>query len=670
MRFLRPAALSALASFLGLAAAQTTTTAATATVTQALSQLTLSSDFEITNVPVTRTYDWTVATATGSPDGYYRPMLVVNGQYPGPTIEANDGDTIIINVQNDMSVGTTIHWHGLFQNSTPWMDGPAGITQCPIPAGSSFTYQFTINGQYGTYWWHAHASTQLADGIHGALIIHSPDDPLKRGVDYDEDQILIVADWYHDTSSVITSALLSSSGYHGSIAAPSPNSALINGQGIWDCATYGNSSTCFTQTPLEIQVVPNKKYRFRLINTAAHAMFWVSLDGHTFNVTEADDTGVYSESLEIQVVPNKKYRFRLINTAAHAMFWVSLDGHTFNVTEADDTGVYSEANSALHRLKFHNGQRYSVIVETSVGSVGDSYWMRAQMNTACLTTLPDDFANTTYAIVRYVEEDGTGASTTDPTTSDWTDVVSGAECIDLDTSSLTPIVAKDAPTTVVKRGMLQTGFAVSLDSAGNLDTGFEVNSTEFVDLVYQPVLHTIASGGTVNASNVASVVYDSAGAVDLIINNLDTAIDHPYHLHGMTFWIVGEGSGSLSLEEAESVSYNTTNPIRRDTHIIPASSWAVLRFEANNPGVWFMHCHIDWHLAEGFAAVIVVQPDAVAQMSIPSANTAMCSEIPDGLDVWSTSLGRRRRSLPDPETERLRRSRVMKAALDEKKRSA
>ncbi|CAE6467893.1 unnamed protein product, partial [Rhizoctonia solani] len=480
MRFLRPAALGALASFFGFAAAQTTT-AATATVTQALSQLTLSSDFEITDVPVTRTYDWTVATATGSPDGYYRPMLVVNGQYPGPTIEANDGDTIVINVQNDMSVGTTIHWHGLFQEGTPWMDGPAGIAQCPIPAGSSFTYQFTINGQYGTYWWHAHASTQLVDGLHGALIIHSPDDPLKRGVDYDEDQILVVADWYHDTSSVITSAL-SSAGYHGSIAAPSPNSALINGQGIWDCATYGNSSTCFTQTPLEIQVVPNKKYRFRLINTAAHAMFWVSLDGHTFNVTEADDTG-----------------------------------------------VYSEANSALHRLKFHNGQRYSVIVDTSVGSVGDSYWMRAEMNTACLTTLPDDFANTTYAIVRYVEEDGTGAGTTDPTTSDWTDVISGAECTDIDTSSLTPIVVKDAPTTVVKRGMLQTGFAVSLDSAGNLDTGFEVNATEFVDLVYQPILHTIASGGTVNASNVASVVYDSAGAVDLIINNLDTAIDHPYH---------------------------------------------------------------------------------------------------------------------------------------------
>ncbi|QRV98963.1 Multicopper oxidase [Ceratobasidium sp. AG-Ba] len=573
--------LAALAAFAlcRLSSAQSTTTTTSvsvASVTPVPNQLTLSSDFVITNVPATRTYDWVVATATGAPDGYYRPMLVVNGQYPGPLIEANEGDTIVVN------------------KGTPWMDGPAGITQCPIPAGSNFTYQFTVNGQYGTYWWHAHASTQLADGIHGPLIIHSPDDPLKRGVDYDEDQILMVADWYHDTSAVITAALVTSSGYHGSIAAPSPNSALINGKGTWDCATYGNSSTCFTQTPTEIQVLPNKKYRFRLINSAAHAMFWYSIDGHTQNVTEADDTG-----------------------------------------------VYSEANSALHRVKFHNGQRYSVIVDTSVGSVGDAYWMRAEMNTACLTVLPDDFANTTFAIMRYVDEIGSSTATTsDPTSSDWTDVL-GTECSDIDTASLVPIIVQDAPTTVVNRGILDTGFNLTQEADGTLEHGFDVNGTEFKDLVYQPVLYKVNQGQAVNNSNVMSVTYPDAGAVDLILNNLDTGIDHPYHLHGMTFWIVGEGSGNLTFEEAEVLTYNTTNPIRRDTHVIPAASWAVLRFEATNPGVWFMHCHIDWHLAEGFAAVIVVQPDAVKQMSIPASASDMCNDIPAGLTADSTSLGRR-----------------------------
>ncbi|KAG8775201.1 laccase, multicopper oxidase, benzenediol:oxygen oxidorectuctase [Ceratobasidium sp. 428] len=593
----RVSALVALALSFGLGLAQTTTTTSTtapaSTVTQALSQMTLSSDFVITNVPATRTYNWVVATATGAPDGYYRPMLVVNGQYPGPMIEANEGDTIVVNVQNDMSLGTTIHWHGMYQKGTPWMDGPAGITQCPIPAGSSFTYEFTIAGQYGTYWWHAHASTQLADGIHGPLIIHSPDDPLKRGVDFDEEQVLMIADWYHDTSAVITEALLSPSGYQGSIAAPSPNSALINGRGTWDCETYGNSSTCFTQTPNEIQVLPNKKYRFRLINSAAHAMFWYSIDSHTLNVTEADDTP-----------------------------------------------IFSQANSALHRLKFHDGQRYSAIVDTSIGSVGDAYWMRAEMNTACLTVLPTDFANTTYAIMRYVDEIGSStATTTDPTSSDWTDVL-GTECRDLDTASLVPIVAQDAPTTVVQRGLIDTAFTVAFVN-GTLDAGFAVNGTSFTDYVYQPILYRVNQGQAVNSSNVMSVTYTESGAVDLIINNLDTGIDHPYHLHGMSFWIVGEGSGMLTLAQAETLTYNTTNPIRRDTHVIPANTWAVLRFESTNPGVWFMHCHIDWHLAEGFAAVIVVQPDAVAQMTIPSTASDMCNNIPAGLTSDSTSLGRR-----------------------------
>ncbi|QRV84926.1 Multicopper oxidase [Ceratobasidium sp. AG-Ba] len=596
--------LAALAAFAlcRLSSAQSTTTttsASAASVTPVPNQLTLSSDFVITNVPATRTYDWVVATATGAPDGYYRPMLVVNGQYPGPLIEANEGDTIVVNVQNDMSVGTTIHWHGISQKGTPWMDGPAGITQCPIPAGSNFTYEFTVNGQYGTYWWHRRVARMHPLNWLMAYTDHSsstrPDDPLKRGVDYDEDQILMVADWYHDTSAVITAALVTSSGYHGSIAAPSPNSALINGRGTWDCATYGNSSTCFTQTPTEIQVLPNKKYRFRLINSAAHAMFWYSIDGHTQNVTEADDTG-----------------------------------------------VYSEANSALHRVKFHNGQRYSVIVDTSVGSVGDAYWMRAEMNTACLTVLPDDFANTTFAIMRYVDEIGSSTATTsDPTSSDWTDVL-GTECSDIDTASLVPIIVQDAPTTVVNRGILDTGFNLTQEADGTLEHGFDVNGTEFKDLVYQPVLYKVNQGQAVNNSNVMSVTYPDAGTVDLILNNLDTGIDHPYHLHGMTFWIVGEGSGNLTFEEAEALTYNTTNPIRRDTHVIPAGSWAVLRFEATNPGVWFMHCHIDWHLAEGFAAVIVVQPDAVTQMSIPPPPATWAHR---RLDFTWPSLSRSRRSV-------------------------
>ncbi|CCO32858.1 hypothetical protein BN14_06921 [Rhizoctonia solani AG-1 IB] len=170
-------------------------------------------------------------------------------------------------------MGTSVHWHGIFQEGTPWMDGPAGITQCPIPSGGSFTYKFKITGQYGTYWWHAHAGSQLSDGVHGALIVHSVNDPLKRGEHYDYDQIIIQGDWYHNTSAEIVKALDTPQGYQGSQAAPPPVSAMFNGYGTFNCKKFGTPQTCFTREPYELQVYPNKKYRLRIINTAAHGIY-------------------------------------------------------------------------------------------------------------------------------------------------------------------------------------------------------------------------------------------------------------------------------------------------------------------------------------------------------------------------------------------------------------
>ena len=63
--------------------------------------------------PQTRSYDFVVSQVQGAPDGVSKPMLVVNGMYPGPTIEANQGDRIIVNVTNTLENRTSIHWHGL-----------------------------------------------------------------------------------------------------------------------------------------------------------------------------------------------------------------------------------------------------------------------------------------------------------------------------------------------------------------------------------------------------------------------------------------------------------------------------------------------------------------------------------------------------------------------------
>lgn len=114
------------------------------------------------NTGIIRTYDFTISRGMLAPDGYLKPVLLVNGAFPGPTIEANWGDIIQVTVHNNITKdsigdaeGTALHWHGFLQTATPWEDGVPGVDQCPIAPGKSYTYQFKAE-LYGTTWYHSH----------------------------------------------------------------------------------------------------------------------------------------------------------------------------------------------------------------------------------------------------------------------------------------------------------------------------------------------------------------------------------------------------------------------------------------------------------------------------------------------------------------------------------
>ncbi|XP_057832948.1 laccase-3 [Cryptomeria japonica] len=105
-------------------------------------------------------------------------QVTVNGQLPGPTLYVRNGDTLNVVVYNKAQHNASIHWHGVRQIRTAWADGPGYITQCPIQPGGKFTYTFTIIGQEGTLWWHAHVSWLRAT-VHGAMVIRP-----KKGSSY------------------------------------------------------------------------------------------------------------------------------------------------------------------------------------------------------------------------------------------------------------------------------------------------------------------------------------------------------------------------------------------------------------------------------------------------------------------------------------------------------
>ncbi len=106
-----------------------------------------------------------------------------NGQSPGPTIEAVEGDRVRIFVTNKLPEHTTIHWHGQILPSG--MDGVGGLSQPHIPPGKTFVYEFELM-KSGTFMYHPHADemVQMAMGMMGFFVVH-PKDPAFMRVDRD-----------------------------------------------------------------------------------------------------------------------------------------------------------------------------------------------------------------------------------------------------------------------------------------------------------------------------------------------------------------------------------------------------------------------------------------------------------------------------------------------------
>ncbi|SPO37096.1 related to FET5 - multicopper oxidase [Pseudozyma flocculosa] len=526
--------------------------------------------------PKTHHFDWNIHYADGAPDGYAKRQIMINGQAPGPTIECNEGDEIVVMVHNHLDVGTGIHWHGMFQNSTPYMDGIPGFTQCPIPAGGSFEYRFRVQGQFGTYWYHSHEAVQYTDGLYGPLIVHSPNDPYQQGRDYDDEIIILLADNYHDYADKIVREMLSPAGYKGTPAAPSPQSALINGRGVFNCSMAEHKSRCADLKTPTRSVVPGKTYRLRIINGGSHAFNYVSIDGHMLDVIAADGTPIFKQS--------------------------------------------------VHRIPLHNGQRYDALVTMDVGEPGDSFLLRSFIETSCFAVVDpalDPTANLTLQYQFFPEE-----PVSSPVPRDWSDMnnSNNTGCVDFSDDLLTPLIPQTVPENKNPDGVGKfiTGFGFMNISSTQRVGRFFVNGTSYVNYINRPFLESVHRGGAINPAQITSMTFnDDVWVADIILVNTDV-IDHPYHLHGVESHIIGRGSGNLTVEEWKTKSFNTINPPRRDTIVVPQKTWAVLRVFSDNPGVWAMHCHIAFHLAGGFMGAVVIHPEAIKQLPYPSSVLDLC----------------------------------------------
>lgn len=227
----------------------------------------------------TREYFLEISNTTVAPDGVPRIGLTINGQMPGPLIEASWGDTLVVHLENKLqNNGTSIHFHGLRQLNTNEMDGVPSITQCALAPGEKMTYTF-VASNYGSTWYHSHFALQAYDGVFGPMIIHGP-----SSAEYDIDTgFAVLQDWNHQTAD---------EQYHfAETVGPAPkygprtlDTGLINGMNVWS----PDNGTTVTGKRFEMTFQPGKTHRIRVVNTAIQSTFKFHIDGHKFTVISAD----------------------------------------------------------------------------------------------------------------------------------------------------------------------------------------------------------------------------------------------------------------------------------------------------------------------------------------------------------------------------------------------
>ncbi|KAB1219660.1 Laccase-6 [Morella rubra] len=521
----------------------------------------------------TRFYDFKVQTMRIRKLCNTKNIVAINGIFPGPVIYAQEDDRIIVKVTNETPFNTTIHWHGIRQKLSCWFDGPSYITQCPIQASQTFTYEFTLVNQKGTFFWHAHFSWLRAT-VYGAFVVYP-----KTGVPYPfkhpfEEHIIILGEhWNQDVVQLERSTVGSGGG------PPVADAYTINGH-------PGPNYNCSKNDVYEINVVPGKTYLLRLIHAGLNSENFFAIANHKLTIVEAD--AEYTKPF----------------TTDRVMLG---PGQTLNilVTADQPTGKYSMAMGP-----YSSGQG---VAFQNILAIAHFQYAGALTNSVSLPAneLPSVSDNLAVKTVM------------DGLRSLYTSNVSK----EIDTNLFITIglnVQKCHSKTPKQncRGINNGIMAASMNNIsfikptislleayykninGSYTEDFPGAPLKFYDFVNGAPNNIPNDTQSLNGTRVKVLEYGTR--VQLILQNTGTVTteNHPIHLHGFSFYVVGYGSGNYNPKIA---NFNLVDPPYMNTIGVPVGGWTAVRFVADNPGVWFIHCHLDLHQSWGLGTAFIVK---------------------------------------------------------------
>ena len=265
--------------------------------------------------------------------GNERIATAINGSVPAPTLRWKEGDTVTLNVTNNMAVDTSIHWHGIIL--PPEQDGVPGISFAGIKPGTTHQYQFPIN-QSGTYWYHSHSGFQEQTGAYGAIVIEPKEPPPYK---YDRDYVVMLSDWSDEDPNDVYKKLKKLSHYYNfrerTISDAMKEVSDDGWKNFWSTRGMWND---MRMSDRDISDVTGYTYTF-LTNGQTPDTGW---------------TGLFKKG--------EKVLLRFINSAAMTFFDVRIPGLKMTVVASD--GQYIQPVS-VDEFRIGVAETYDVIVEPS-----------------------------------------------------------------------------------------------------------------------------------------------------------------------------------------------------------------------------------------------------------------------------------------------------------------
>ena len=568
-------------------------------------------------------YHLTIAEQTVNITGKPVQRITVNGQFPAPALEFEEGDEAVIHVNNQLkNQDSTIHWHGLLlpglMDGVPGFNGFQGIK----PQGH-FVYQFKVR-QSGTYWYHAHSKGQEQDGLYGSLVIHPKAKPAVNAHEYtDRDYVVMLSDFHEKSSNQIQKDLKISAEFYqnqretlGDVWRQVQRDGLKatwSDRKMWNqmrmLKTDFSDVTGYTflmngKTPEQNWTgvfKPNEKVRLRFINASAMSFYDVRIPNLKMTVVSADGQPVKPVTVdEFRIGTAETYDVIVEPQAAHYQIEAeSIDRSGFAVGS-----LQNELHSASSNLQLPAARPRALLTMQDMGHATEHADDHSKMNHAAMSEM--DHSKMNHA--KMSEMDHSKMNHVAMSEMDHSKM-NHAKMSDMNHSKMNRAAKSENANTqhhmpsVEHKNAVVYGWANASTPAGHKALNYEdLKSLQLQPDTREPSSELVVRLGgtmeryiwTINGKKFSDatplkVKYGERIRIKFIN---DSMMAHPMHLHGMF----------MQLENGQTAAEMPN----KHTLIVPPGTTVTALLTADELGEWAIHCHLLYHMSAGMMNKLIV----------------------------------------------------------------